>query len=45
MDWWYMFNNITFLNLYFKEFNLSEQSKQHRIAADNLWLIRENIFH
>lgn len=32
---------LLFLNLYFKEFNLSEQSKQHRIAADNLWLIRE----
>lgn len=29
------------LNLYFKDFNLADESKQHRIASDNLWLIRE----
>ncbi|ETA80436.1 SLATT domain-containing protein [Youngiibacter fragilis] len=32
---------LLFLNLYFKDFNLIEESKQHRIASDNLWLIRE----
>ncbi|MHC1692232.1 MAG: SLATT domain-containing protein [Sphaerochaetaceae bacterium] len=32
---------LLFTNLYFKDFNLAEESKQHRIAADNLWLIRE----
>jgi hypothetical protein len=32
---------LLFLNLYFKEFNLAEESKQHRITADNLWIIRE----
>ena len=32
---------LLFLNLYFKDFNLAEESKQHRIASDNLWLIRE----
>jgi len=29
------------INLFFKEFNLSEEIKQHRIASDNLWCIRE----
>jgi len=29
------------LNLYFKEFNMSEQITQHRKATDELWLIRE----
>ena len=29
------------LNLFFKDFNLAEDIKQHRIASDNLWLIRE----
>lgn len=32
---------LLFLNLYFKDFNLAEESKQHRIASDNLWIIRE----
>ena len=32
---------LLFLNLYFKDFNLAEDSKQHRIVSDNLWLIRE----
>lgn len=32
---------LLFLNLYFKDFNLAEKSKEHRIASDNLWLIRE----
>lgn len=32
---------LLFLNLYFKDFNLAEESKQHRIASDNIWLIRE----
>ena len=32
---------LLFLNLYFKDFNLAEDSKQHRIASDNMWLIRE----
>lgn len=30
------------LNLFFKDFNLIEEIKQHRIAADNLWMIRED---
>ena len=29
------------VNLYFKDFNSSEQIAQHRKAADSLWLIRE----
>lgn len=29
------------LNLYFKDFKLAEDSKQHQIASDKLWLIRE----
>ncbi len=29
------------LNLYFKDFNLFDEIKEHRTAADNLWLIRE----
>jgi len=29
------------LNLYFKDFNLSDESKQHRVASDNIWLLRE----
>ncbi|EAG6475484.1 SLATT domain-containing protein, partial [Listeria monocytogenes] len=29
------------LNLFFKNFELDEESKQHRVAADKLWLIRE----
>lgn len=29
------------LNLYYKDFNLSENIKQHRMASDKLWLIRE----
>lgn len=29
------------LNLFFKEISLSDQSKQCRVASDNLWLIRE----
>lgn len=29
------------LNLFFKEISLADQSKQCRIASDNLWLIRE----
>jgi hypothetical protein len=32
---------LLLLNIYFKEFNLSEESKQHRITSDYLWLIRE----
>lgn len=32
---------LLFLNLYFKNFNLAEESRQHRIASDNIWLIRE----
>lgn len=32
---------LLILNLYFKDFNLTDESKQHRIASDNLWLIRE----
>jgi len=32
---------LLFLNLYFKDFNLVEESKQHRITSDNIWLIRE----
>lgn len=30
------------LNLFFKDFNLTEEIKQHRSAADNLWMIRED---
>lgn len=30
------------LNLFFKDFNLLEVIKQHRAAADNLWMIRED---
>lgn len=29
------------LNLYYKDFNLPEEIKQHRLASDKLWLIRE----
>jgi hypothetical protein len=29
------------LNLFFKDFNLFDEIKQHRTAADNLWFIRE----
>ena len=29
------------LNLYFKDFNLAEEIKQHRTTADKLWLLRE----
>ena len=29
------------LNLYFKEFNLSDDIKEHRTTADALWVIRE----
>ncbi|EMF0052639.1 SLATT domain-containing protein [Enterococcus hirae] len=29
------------LNLYFKNFNLAEEAKNHQIIADKLWLIRE----
>lgn len=29
------------LNLFFKDFNLFEEIKQHRMASDSLWLIRE----
>ena len=32
---------LLFLNLYFKNFDLVEESRQHRIASDNMWLIRE----
>lgn len=30
------------LNLFFKDFNLLEEIKQHRSAADNLWMVRED---
>lgn len=29
------------VNLYLKEFNLSEEIKQHQVASDRLWIIRE----
>lgn len=29
------------MNLYFKNFNLAEEAKNHQIIADKLWLIRE----
>ena len=29
------------LNLFYKDFNLFDEIKQHRIASDSLWLIRE----
>lgn len=29
------------INLFFKDFNLAEDIKQHRVASDNLWIIRE----
>jgi predicted RNA-binding protein YlqC (UPF0109 family) len=29
------------LNLYIKDFNHAEDIKQHRVAADNLWYVRE----
>ncbi|MDL2275881.1 SLATT domain-containing protein [Desulfosarcina sp. OttesenSCG-928-G10] len=29
------------MNLFFKDFNLLDEAKQHRTAADELWLIRE----
>lgn len=32
---------LLMLNLYFKEFNLVEESKRHRTTADELWIIRE----
>lgn len=32
---------LLILNLYFKEFNLSDDIKQHRITADALWIVRE----
>jgi len=30
------------LNLFFKDFNLLEEIKKHRSAADDLWMIRED---
>lgn len=30
------------INLFFKDFNLLEEIKQHRTAADELWMIRED---
>ncbi len=30
------------LNLFFKDFNLLGEIKQHRSVADNLWMVREN---
>ena len=30
------------LNLFFKDFNLLEEIKQHRTAGDNLWMVRED---
>lgn len=30
------------LNLFFKDFNLFDEIKQHRIASDNLWMVRED---
>ncbi|MDN6166798.1 MAG: SLATT domain-containing protein [Staphylococcus equorum] len=37
-----LFSTISLgINLYFKDFNLSEKSKQHQVASDKLWLIRE----
>lgn len=30
------------LNLFFKDFNLLEEIKQHRIAANDLWMVRED---
>lgn len=32
---------LLMLNLYFKDFNLVEESKRHRTTADELWIIRE----
>lgn len=32
---------LLFITLYFKDFNLTEESRQHRIASDDMWLIRE----
>lgn len=32
---------LLLLNLYFKEFNHAEDSKRHRIASDNIWIIRK----
>lgn len=32
---------LLFLNLYFKDFNLADESNQHRITSDNIWIIRE----
>jgi hypothetical protein len=32
---------LLILNLYIKDFNLVDEIKQHRVAADNLWYIRE----
>lgn len=29
------------INLFFKDFNLSNEIKQHQVASDDLWLIRE----
>lgn len=29
------------LNLYYKDFNLVDEIKQHRVTADKLWLLRE----
>ena len=29
------------INLFFKDFNLHDEMKQHRAAADELWLVRE----
>ena len=40
-----MFSTVLlFLNLFFKDFNLAEESKQHRIASDNLWQYENNTF-
>ena len=30
------------LNLFYKDFNLLEEIKQHRSTADNLWMVRED---
>ena len=32
---------LLILNLYFKEFNLSDDIKKHRTTADALWVVRE----
>lgn len=30
------------LNLFFKDFNLIDEITQHRVASDNLWMVRED---